>query len=71
MNVYLLNVEMRLPNLFFSKDLCIYFYVYGWVLCLCNVRTACICGPQKPEEAIACPGAGVPEGCDPPCRCWP
>jgi hypothetical protein len=56
--VYLLNVEMRLPKLFFSKRF-VYLFLcawMGWVFCLHDVCTACILGPQKPEEGIGSSG---------------
>lgn len=42
-----------------------------------SILTACVHGyhmcaqcPQRSEEAVGSPGAGVTEGGEPPCGCW-
>jgi hypothetical protein len=46
---------------------------HAWVFCLhVCLHTTCVpyC-PQRPEDSgVRCPGNGVTDSCEPPCRCW-
>lgn len=47
------------------------FMLHVWVFCLgVCLHTTCAPGQRRPAEGVGCPGTGVTDSCELPCRRW-